>query len=104
MGRVCSPVCCVAVQDSGGLKKKEVHGEPGQVLSATPAGFAEGLSLAIPVSRAGAQENVQAAVGWALGLCGVSGDTNRGLSPGDTCSPRSACQEFHTQVDAAAHE
>lgn len=58
-----------------------MHGEPGQVVTATPSGSAKGWSLAIPACRAGSQDNAQSAVGWALGLCHVCGDMNRGDEP-----------------------
>lgn len=51
------------------------------MVTATPSGSAEGQKVAMPISRAGVQDSAQAAVGWALGLCHVCGDMNRGDEP-----------------------
>ncbi|XP_009571323.1 PREDICTED: leucine-rich repeat-containing protein 16C-like, partial [Fulmarus glacialis] len=50
---------------SGGLKKEGWTESlaPGRVVAAAPSGFADGQSLAVPISRAGPRGNVRAAVG-----------------------------------------
>lgn len=76
--------------------------------AAAPSGFADGQSLAIPISRAGPWSNVQAAVGWALmsaGKC-TAGMSPARLTRGLTAPahPCAASQELHPQVDALADE